>query len=73
MCASCTTSASTPTVVDLDHRELAGPRVADDAEPAVDSPKRIGSPWVSGMIASAEVSRSLIASNASSLKIGQFW
>ena len=37
------------------------------------TPKRIGSPWTSGMIASALVSGCLIASNAPSLKIGQFW
>ena len=36
-------------------------------------PNRIGSPWTSGMIASALVSGFLIASNAPSLKIGQFW
>jgi hypothetical protein len=32
----------------------------------------MGSPWFNGMIASADVAGSLIASNAPSLKIGQF-
>ena len=36
-------------------------------------PKRIGSPWTSGMIASSRVTGDLTASNAPSLKMGQFW
>ena len=39
----------------------------------LERPKRTGSPWTSGMIASALVSGDLMASKAPSLKIGQFW
>ena len=64
------TSAGRP-----DDLDAAGRGVADQALGAVPAraPKRTGSPWTSGMIASALVSLSLIASNAPSLKIGQFW
>ena len=55
------------------------PPVAERAMPLLGSPSSrtlpnlIGSPCTSGMIASALVSGFLIASNAPSLKIGQFW
>ena len=59
---------------DLGHLDAAGGGVADEAaEPPVRRPKRIGSPWTSGMIEAARGSLSLIASKAPSLKIGQFW
>ena len=73
LCASWTSSASSPDVGDLDDLHAAGRGVADQALGRRSAPNRIGSPWTSGMIASALVSGSLIASNAPSLKIGQFW
>ena len=61
-------------VGDLDDLDATGLGVADQALGARRrAPNRIGSPCTSGMIASALVSLFLIASNAPSLKIGQFW
>ena len=59
-----------------DDLDAAGLLVADQrlgARPSSTTPKVTGSPWTSGMMASALVSGFLIASKAPSLKIGQFW